>query len=131
SPWRTFHADFLVRVLGEASIRPRRCRRGEQTDASRRSRPTPPLQFGHGVVAVENREQLEWHRQNEVGFNSATALSPWRTDASGIPLADLMTLQFGHGVVAVENRSLVQCPFPHAFGFNSATALSPWRTSVL
>src|SRR5579885_1940103 len=88
------------------------------------------------------------------GFNSATALRPWRTTLvkSG-NLAPLCQLQFGHGAEAVENYGLfgalqdtsIRLQFGHGaeavenisdhpwtwenkVRFNSATALRPWRT---
>ena len=68
--------------------------------------PVIRLQFGHGVGAVENHRYDHGTLRYVPGFNSATALEPWRT--SQRPLHFQRTLRF-----------------------NSATALEPWRTAVI
>ena len=65
---------------------------------------TLALQFGHGGEAVENRDARGVNLEIDLGFNSATAVKPWRTATSA------------NGDWVEEN------------GFNSATAVKPWRT---
>jgi len=36
------------------------------------------LQFGHGSEAVETGTIVYWDDTNNVGFNSATAVKPWK-----------------------------------------------------
>src|SRR5689334_20913526 len=63
------------------------------------------LQFGHGGEAVETLIVGGAANDHDAGFNSATAVKPWRP-----------RLQHrGHG----RSRS-----------FNSATAVKPWRPGV-
>src|SRR5438552_12617877 len=66
------------------------------------------LQFGHGGDAVENNSTTwPWRQPATPGFNSATAVTPWRTRG------------------AVNSQS----GLPR--GFNSATAVTPWRTAAV
>ena len=146
------------RVVGNplgavASIRPRRWSRGEPTPNSLIKSPLLKLQFGHGVGAVENvkskaelKAKLDasirprrWSRGEPRaakcsaprgwGFNSATALEPWRTFARPElnPLAGLVF----NSATALEPWRTAN-PGSLASGrhrrFNSATALEPWRT---
>ena len=61
------------------------------------------LQFGHGGDAVENEAQLKELNQATGGFNSATAVMPWKTQLRSISMLA-------------------------EFSFNSATAVMPWKT---
>ncbi len=65
--------------------------------------PARALQFGHGAEAVENLQCYTASQQGATGFNSATALRPWRTRQSKPPAESQILLQFGHGAEAVEN----------------------------
>src|SRR2546423_1343666 len=67
------------------------------------------LQFGHGTDAVEDRNcsALSWRLTP--CFNSATALTPWRTSECPERPRRPPALQFGHGTDAVEDK----IPNPH------------------
>ena len=85
------------------------------------------LQFGHGIIAVENSPRIPSARRRygrfnlatasspwrtrqtlkllrtETRFNLATASSPWRTLTARLKRLVDVRLQFGHGIIAVEN----------------------------
>src|SRR5947208_1091875 len=65
-----------------------------------------------------------------VGFNSATAVKPWKTPHV-FPGHDgrAVELQFGHGGEAVENSSRRPGNFMSTGCFNSATEVKPWKTA--
>ena len=110
------------------------------------------LQFGHGGEAVENATNTARYCRTETGFNSATAVRPWKTTKLTQEIHDGLVLQFGHGGEAVENRDAINyttvqrlLQFGHggeavengmssastsrrSEGFNSATAVRPWKT---
>ncbi len=83
------------------------------------------LQWGHGIAAVESRDDRGCpHR--EPGFNGATALLPWN-QCSG---------RYGSSGPAGFNGATALLPWNHGwqsrpgngkFGFNGATALLPWN----
>ena len=90
--------------------------------------PSLVLQFGHGGDAVENNDKAGLQRRDEMAFNSATAVMPWKMRSAPAHYGHRHNLQFGHGSDAVENgiRSRV---LPAVCGtFNSATAMTPWKT---
>ncbi len=60
------------------------------------------LQFGHGCDAVEIPCKAIAPRADDVSFNSATAVMPWRYSARWCGWRALNWLQFGHGCDAVE-----------------------------
>ena len=102
-PWRT----FLIRVTPDEFTE---LQFGHGVEAVENSNYTGfiwrgiyELQFGHGVEAVENHYARRRHGRRGLGFNSATALKPWRTCLVGEGHTTLASLQFGHGVEAVEN----------------------------
>ena len=112
----------------EASIWPRRQRRGEQPPCNWGCRSRTWLQFGHDVSVVENRPaqvrrprrsgrfnlattSASW-RTGWLGdlscptrerFNLATTSASWRTHWHGIAAGMVLMLQFGHDVSVVEN----------------------------
>ena len=111
------------------------------------------LQCGHGHEAVENSGTLAAPPAGIPSFNAATAMRPWRTRRSSVPLRQADRLQCGHGHEAVENGKDIsarpcalhqlQCGHGHEAvengpylvadrvtldGFNAATAMRPWRT---
>ncbi len=64
------------------------------------------LQFGHGGDAVGDARRESRSEGRKVRFNSATAVTPWVTPASGGGISPGLT------------------------GFNSATAVTPWVTAI-
>src|SRR4026209_1732392 len=60
------------------------------------------LQFSHGGEAVENQRSSVFRVMVLPGFNSATAVKPWRTAPIGDGRSVLTMLQFGHGGEDVE-----------------------------
>src|SRR2546426_394836 len=64
-----------------------------------------------------------WYR-----FNSATALTPWKTAEAKEEREAAKGLQFGHGADAVEDESREIVMQRWRERFNSATALTPWKT---
>ena len=88
----------------------------------------PALQFGHGIIAVENCSRGRRCGRWRSCFNLATASSPWRTTMTSTSSACSAELQFGHGIIAVENPAERECGRPGRRCFNLATASSPWRT---
>ena len=112
------------------------------------------LQFGHGIIAVENFRLRGPGRRATHRFNLATASSPWRTYFVSDPESRGGVLQFGHGIIAVENagdqavgldevgasiwprhhrrgeRGSARLRRRVFAGFNLATASSPWRTTA-
>ena len=112
-----------------ASIRPRRCRRGEPRDAERSAKHAAVLQFGLDAVVEENaasdttiiasgaasirprrcrRGELRLRASQEpcrrAGFNSASTLSSRRTMDPGFPHGRVLDwLQFGLDAVVEEN----------------------------
>ena len=62
------------------------------------------LQFGHGGDAVDDYCSI---RDSEAltSFNSATAVTPWRTRKAPSLRRTVSVLQFGHGGDAVENEA--------------------------
>src|SRR2546423_1059106 len=60
------------------------------------------LQFGHGVAAVDERRGRATSRRSRC-FNSATALLPWMTPVVVHYYRHSQQLQFGHGVAAVDD----------------------------
>src|SRR5262245_10007786 len=92
--------------------------------------PWNELQFGHGVVAVDDPLSFDRRKRARLGFNSATAWSPWMTIFTVDAPTKANTLQFGHGVVAVDDCRSARPPCPGRTGFNSATAWSPWMTQA-
>ena len=103
SPWRTRQQPRRNRGETAASIWPRHHRRGEQCHVCDDGKPLRLLQFGHGIIAVENSSfpgavmRLDvasiWPRHHRRG-EPRVALPAQ---------ADLHRLQFGHGIIAVEN----------------------------
>src|SRR5947199_409426 len=68
------------------------------------------LQFGHGGEAVEDRETVGAGGGHLGGFNSATAVKPWRTRCwRGCASSWVTRLQFGHGGEAVEDVIAPHC----------------------
>ncbi len=67
----------------------------------RTSAPVSSLQFGHGGDAVGDEPGGQLAQVGFVGFNSATAVTPWVTrEAAHAAITDAL-LQFGHGGDAV------------------------------
>jgi hypothetical protein len=64
------------------------------------------LQFGHGTDAVEASWRLIYGSGYNECFNSATALTPWRTQHHGRRVPAAKALQFGHGTDAVEDEAV-------------------------
>ncbi len=60
------------------------------------------LQWGHGDEAVEEEPGTGPFPGSECRFNGATAMKPWKRDASVYSYTDPFTLQWGHGDEAVE-----------------------------
>jgi len=61
------------------------------------------LQFGHGGEAVEDAEIEGGRNVTKLGFNSATAVKPWKTAEKATGGKASNKLQFGHGGEAVED----------------------------
>src|SRR5207302_1682213 len=122
SPWRTGTIMPTSRIDGVASMRPRRIRRGEPLQASCASSTRRTLQCGHVEFAVENFLAGAEGQLLFIGFNAATANSPWRTPLS--MYSDLVKdpLQCGHGEFAVENARSAAATGAASNGFNAATA---------
>src|SRR5947209_4005667 len=104
SPWRTGAPAGPLRPRKELQ-----CGHGEFAVENRRAGTAgatrrPALQCGHGEFAVENQAVVVDVQVELVGFNAATANSPWRT------------------------RRCAGSPPRAICGFNAATANSPWRT---
>src|SRR5438046_483002 len=103
SPWRTSFGAARAANETQASMRQRRCRRGERGLASTTCVVDAVLQCGHGGVAVENARAVVGGevvagpsmrpRRCRRGERRYTALGADARDA----------LQCGHGGVAVEN----------------------------
>ena len=154
SPWRTREVHDRDGGGHEASIWPRHHRRGEpgsagwptsartrfnlatasspwRTPRRRRSAIAPKrLQFGHGIIAVENISRFLRASDSDRGFNLATASSPWRTVGPGdkpgsVRAASIWPRHHRRG----ERRTPAR---RRGSGrrFNLATASSPWRTPV-
>ena len=140
-PWKSLHV--WMPAGPHASIRPRPFGRG---NTNLNGRPPLPLQFGHGLSAVENKNHLTHGSLGLQRFNSATAFRPWKISTARGCLSQCRSLQFGHGCEAVENAGLgrpnagVRLQFGHGgeaventpaggwpFSFNSATAVMPWK----
>ena len=64
---------------------------------------------------------------DELGFNAATAVKPWRaTEEITFPRFDRQ-LQCGHGGEAVESAMRLGGSLHLLQSFNAATAVKPWR----
>ena len=119
-------AAELGRGHERASMRPRRIRRGERCDHACRAQPTvAALQCGHDEFAVENYSSM---RSRSAGHAS---MRP-RPEGRGEPATswrDRLSdeLQCGHGPKTVENQMKVG---QRHVSFNAATARRPWRTSM-
>ena len=59
------------------------------------------LQFGHGGEAVETKKEQS-SASAQLGFNSATAVKPWKLERGRRGETAERGLQFGHGGEAVE-----------------------------
>src|SRR5262249_45786168 len=143
-----------LRVTGRyASMRPRRCRRGELPRRSCRHPTGIGLQCGHGGVAVENPRTATGPIGRAGTFNAATAVSPWRTrhvanarrpgdrfnaGTGGLPGGTAGASRGGTGVQWLIWGAAGVPPWRTwdrlkrrgwaGTGFNAATAVSPWRT---
>src|SRR5438128_1805380 len=69
-------------------------------------------------------------RTRPLGFNSATALTPWMTASATRKAHAQCVLQFGHGTDAVEDTTRPVGDRGTPRSFNSATALTPWMTGA-
>ena len=78
---------------------PRHHRRGNMPNPSTLTGEPRGLQWGHGIIAVETYP-LETNRR--LGFNGATASSPWKRAKAFFYWAWGDQLQWGHGIIAVE-----------------------------
>src|SRR5262249_45233447 len=117
-----------LRVTGRyASMRPRRCRRGELPRRSCRHPTGIGLQCGHGGVAVENPRTATGPIGRAGTFNAATAVSPWRTRHVANARRPGDRFNAATAVSPWRTEAAIRCVT--AFhGFNAATAVSPWRT---
>ncbi len=104
SPWRTARGGGRPAAAADASMGPRRIRRGERIYGRCPGEALMALQWGHGEFAVENSAGTRTRRASWPSFNGATANSPWRTTGRGYhPSSRSRSLQWGHGEFAVEN----------------------------
>ena len=69
---------------------------------------TIKLQCGHGSDAVETRRPVV-RRARAVGFNAATAVTPWRHQQPAQHRPAPAVLQCGHGSDAVETSAGPRC----------------------
>ena len=123
-PWKS-HCGRAGQCRLVASIRPRLYYRGNAKQASSHD-DLARLQFGHGFITVEIW-RARTTRSRVGGFNSATALLPWKylvPDNNSIAngrfnsATALLPWKWQHARSA---------PAGAARGFNSATALLPWK----
>src|SRR5438128_1957612 len=71
---------------------------------------------------------LDTGRPGSLGFNAATAMTPWRTGSRDWRWLQNSSLQCGHGDDAVENTTELRQDSGAGQCFNAATAMTPWRT---
>src|SRR5437867_2732868 len=61
-------------------------------------------------------------------FNGATAITPWMTPAPSASVAASESLQWGHGDHAVDDSTPPPSSAASSASFNGATAITPWMT---
>ena len=122
--WRWHHRR------GAASIRPRRCRRGEHRLPRPEGEGREGLQFGLDAVVEENPATPADVRTAAGGFNSASTLSSRRTGSVPAFLPACHALQFGLDAVVEENARVSEEGGRSVTRFNSASTLSSRRTRL-
>ena len=132
---------------------PRPCGRGRTLKPLKARSILKPLQWGHGLAAVDGPSS-RGQRRVRCRFNGATALRPWTewyeatlTDSTkqlqwghGLAAVDgrhvprhrhlLNGLQWGHGLAAVDGGGMCRPCQTSTTGFNGATALRPWTVAI-
>ena len=102
------HLRPQSRTEFRASMEPRRCRRGKPALRSpycTESSSSSALQWSHDDVVVENFPFVNWIVQQPCSFNGATTMSSWKTSSSALPALASQSLQWSHDDVVVENCS--------------------------
>ena len=91
-------------MTNEASMGPRRCRRGRPKCRTPWIRQVESLQWGHADVGVEDGGMRSFIRRRLASFNGATPMSAWKTRRRWLKIArSLSLLQWGHADVGVED----------------------------
>ena len=87
------------------------------------------LQFGHDVSVVENGRRRRWTPRRPARFNLATTSASWRTSPRTASARPTWPLQFGHDVSVVENATRTPSRPSRRCRFNLATTSASWRTT--
>ena len=124
TPWKPSAAVDQHGVAGSASMGPRRGRRGNSRDGVRHD--GTRLQWGHGGNAVETGVGLRRRQPDQVGFNGATAGTPWKRRRPRQRRATARHASMGPRRERRGNASRIRRRRPEA-GFNGATAGTPWK----
>ncbi len=89
------------------------------------------LQCGHGSDAVENSATVSVFFRLAMGFNAATAVTPWRTSTAPSPRCRASrSFNAATAVTPWRTKPIAGRRKRRPESFNAATAVTPWRTVV-